>query len=176
DVGGSKTGSPSTATPATPKLTRSTRSSDSVFRDAQLRTTCARKPSGLPRALRGWLETPDRSGSTTRSEVQLGGSQRPRAGVLPKTRPACTAIMLRSTPQQPGHAAGLPDDRRSTERKKAAVPRHGGQHAPAHWHARFTRASTFSRTPPSWPRGSLVCLFSGLNFNPQVAASNPAPA
>ena len=37
---------------------------------------------------------------------------------------ACTAIMLgayisnaRSTPQQPGHAAGLPDDRRSTERK-----------------------------------------------------------
>src|SRR5262249_35726960 len=36
-------------------------------------------------ALRGWLETPDRSGSTTRSEVQLGGSQRPRAGVLPKT-------------------------------------------------------------------------------------------
>src|SRR5262249_16782547 len=81
-----------------------------------------------------------------------------------ENRHACTAIMLRSTPHQPGHAAGLPDDRRSTERKKAAVPRHGGQHAPAHWHARFTRASTFSRTPPSWPRASVVCLFSGLNF------------
>jgi hypothetical protein len=40
---------------------------------------------------------------------------------------ACTAIMLgayglnaRSTPQQPGHAAGLPDDRRSTEESRGS--------------------------------------------------------
>jgi hypothetical protein len=56
---------------------------NSVFRDTQLRTTCARKPSGLSRAL-GGLETRHRSGSTPRSEVQLEGSQRPRAGVYRK--------------------------------------------------------------------------------------------
>src|SRR5262249_19049306 len=66
---------------------------NSVFQDAQLRTTCARKPSDLPRALRGWVETPDRSGSTTGSEVQLRGLQWPRAGVLPKTATPCPPVV-----------------------------------------------------------------------------------
>jgi hypothetical protein len=81
----------------------------------------------------------------------------------------CTAIMsgayifdCAKRAQQPRHAAGRRDGR-STE-SKAPDARHGGRHAPAHWHARFTPPFSFSRTPPSRPRGSLARLFSGLNF------------
>ena len=72
---------------------------------------------------------------------------------------ACTAIILgvayilnaRSTPSSLGTPPG---GRTPTiHRKKAPAGRHGGQHAPAHWHARLTRASSSSRTPPSRPRG-----------------------
>jgi hypothetical protein len=55
----------------------------------------------------------------------------------------CTAIMsgayifdCAKRAQQPRHAAGRRDGR-STE-SKAPDARHGGRHAPAHWHARFT--------------------------------------
>ena len=75
DVAVSKSGSPSTATPATPKSTRSTGSSE--FRSPRPATTynACLKTFRSTACAWGAGQTPDRSGSTTGSALQLGGSQ-----------------------------------------------------------------------------------------------------